>query len=76
MGDNTQYEISDNELSGIYQFAIKLGKDSGAILLDNLLKRRRDAAHAQDDAAVPEELIMEEKLNAVDIVTKTDNGRL
>ncbi|KAJ9608139.1 hypothetical protein H2200_007127 [Cladophialophora chaetospira] len=83
MGESKQHGISEEELAGIYTFAIQLGKDSGKLLLDSLHQRRRDAhdinasnvlvdgEHA--DTNVPEELLMEEKLNAVDIVTKTDN---
>ncbi|KIX02091.1 uncharacterized protein Z518_08030 [Rhinocladiella mackenziei CBS 650.93] len=67
-----QYEISDTELGEIYSFAIQLGRDAGAILLDSLQKRRRDESDLVGDT--PEELVMEEKLNAVDIVTKTDIG--
>ena len=60
-------DISAAELSEIYTFAIQLGKDAGKILLDGLERRRS----GQD---APEALI--EKLNAVDIVTQTDNGTL
>lgn len=75
MSDVKHYEISESELSEIYAFAIQLGKDSGAILLESLQKRRRDGQD-QGDQEAAEELVMEEKLNAVDIVTKTDNGML
>jgi myo-inositol-1(or 4)-monophosphatase len=78
MADNKQHDISDHELNEIYQFAIQLGKDAGAILLGSLQKRRRDgstgADQAGDSAPAPVELYTEEKLNAVDIVTETDNG--
>ena len=60
-------DISAAELSEIYTFAIQLGKDAGKILLDGL-ERRRSGQDAR------EALI--EKLNAVDIVTQTDNGTL
>jgi myo-inositol-1(or 4)-monophosphatase len=57
------YTLSPTELSSIYAFAIQLGKDSGAILLKGLEKRRsgEDVSESVD------------KLNAVDIVTATDN---
>ena len=57
------YTVSPSELSSIYTFAIQLGKDSGAILLSGLEKRRSgvDVSETVD------------KLNAVDIVTATDN---
>lgn len=73
-----QYSISDAELGEIYPFAIQLGRDAGAILLQSLQKRRRDGADEGDESGhtLPEELVMEEKLNAVDIVTQTDNGTL
>lgn len=57
------YTLSPTELSQIYAFAIQLGRDSGAILLKGLEKRRsgEDTSESVD------------KLNAVDIVTATDN---
>ena len=58
-------DIPASELTSIYKFAIELAKDSGKILLDGIDKRRT----GEDE---PEELV--EKLNAVDIVTQTDNG--
>jgi myo-inositol-1(or 4)-monophosphatase len=76
---NQQYDIPSDELASIYTFAIQLGKDAGKILLDNLYARRRDedaatatATTAAAAAAAPSELVMQEKLNAVDIVTETD----
>jgi myo-inositol-1(or 4)-monophosphatase len=77
MEASQEYDISDADLSEIYAFAIQLGKDAGAILLDTVQKRRRDTVDGenqdQNDATV-EAPVMEEKLNAVDIVTKTDTG--
>lgn len=57
------YTIPPAELNEIYKFAIQLGKDSGKILLQGLEKRRsgEDTSETTD------------KLNAVDIVTATDN---
>jgi myo-inositol-1(or 4)-monophosphatase len=60
-------DISASELSEIYKFAIQLGKDAGRMLLDGLERRR--SGHG-----IPEDPI--EKLNAVDIVTQTDNGEI
>lgn len=60
-------EIPQDELSQIYQFAIQLGKGAGKLLLDALDARR-------DSADTVTETEYEEKLNAVDIVTQTDNG--
>lgn len=76
MPNTEQYQISDEQISEIYPFAVQLGKDAGAILLKRLSERRRDAADDDGGQEALEELVMEEKLNAVDIVTKTDNGSL
>lgn len=65
---NTMQEISPPDLQEIHRFAIKLGKDAGKILLSALERRRTGGDQ-------PEEMAMEEKMNAVDIVTKTDNGK-
>ena len=79
MADAGQSTISDDGLSEIYAFAMKLGKDAGKLLLDALHARRRDthelASKTTEDSpspGVPEDLVVHEKLNAVDIVTKTD----
>lgn len=77
MQASPESDIADAELSEIYSFAIRLGRQAGAILQDSLMSRRSDGLASHDgDSQVPEELVMEEKLNAVDIVTKTDNGEL
>lgn len=57
------YHIAPSQLTEIYAFAVQLGKDAGAILLSGLEKRRsgEDVSETVD------------KLNAVDIVTATDN---
>jgi myo-inositol-1(or 4)-monophosphatase len=73
MSETRHDEIPESELSEIYAFAIQLGKDSGKILLDSLHQRRRDGVDGEKQEIV-EELVIEEKMNAVDIVTKTDNG--
>ena len=59
-------EISDQELGEIYTFAIQLGKDAGKILMDTARSRFSDGAS--------QELAYTEKDNAVDLVTKTDEG--
>lgn len=75
MPDAGRLVIPDEELGQIYSFAIQLGKDAGEILLKSLAERRRDAVPGAS-IEILEELVMEEKLNAVDIVTKTDNGNI
>lgn len=57
-------QISGQELDEIYAFAVDLGKRAGRLLLDGV-NRRIDGS--QEQAFV-------EKDNAVDIVTKTDEG--
>lgn len=59
--------ISSKELGQIYTFAIQLGKDAGQMLLDGVEKRCEDGGGGTADEQV-------EKMNAVDIVTKMDNG--
>ena len=59
-------EIPRHELDEIHRFAIQLGKDAGRILLNGIEKRR--LGDEDEEEAI-------EKLNAVDIVTKTDNGK-
>lgn len=61
-----QVHISDDELEQIYQFAIQLGRNAGKLLLGALEDRR--------NAALSEDVEHEQKLNAVDIVTQTDQG--
>lgn len=51
------------ELDEIYAFAVDLGKKAGQFLLDGVEKRIAGASHE-----------FEEKENAVDIVTQTDEG--
>lgn len=57
--------IIDEGLDSIYTFAIELGRDAGQMLMDALYSRRQEL----DETDVPEE-----KMNAVDIVTKTDTN--
>lgn len=60
--------ISPKDLDQIYAFAIQLGKDAGQMLLDGVEKRCGDGGGGLEaDEHV-------EKMNAVDIVTKMDNG--
>jgi myo-inositol-1(or 4)-monophosphatase len=55
---------SDLDLDSIYTFAIQLGKDAGQLLQDA----------AQRRMSGEDQLEEVEKLNSVDIVTKTDEG--
>lgn len=57
-------EFGRKELDEIYEFAVDLGKRAGQLLLDGVEKR------------IAGSLVQEsiEKENAVDIVTKTDEG--
>lgn len=57
---------SDDELDEVYAFAVQLGKEAGDMLMGAARSRFGDAG--QSEQAV------EEKENAVDIVTKTDEG--
>jgi len=59
--------MSAEELDDIYAFAVQLGKDAGRMLMDT--------AHARSGEAGGEDQAFTEKDNAVDIVTKTDEGR-
>jgi hypothetical protein len=61
-------EIHQDDLEEVYQFAIGLGKASGKILLEGIERRSVTAENGGQEAI--------EKLNAVDIVTQTDNGML
>ena len=63
------YSLSDSELQELYGFALDLGRRAGKILLDGVDKRTGEQS-GRDNG--PEE----EKMNAVDIVTQTDLGRL
>lgn len=55
---------SELDLDEIYKFAIQLGKDAGRLLLEAAQRRMSGEAQLEE----------EEKLNSVDIVTKTDEG--
>jgi len=60
--------LTEWELDDIYTFAIDLGKSEGKILLEAAQQRYGDNV-VRDEQQV-------EKLNAVDLVTKTDEGTL
>lgn len=63
-------EISDQELADIHAFAVQLGKDAGDMLMRAL--QQRMAGDRGDERAAEVQYVLKE--NAVDIVTKTDNG--
>lgn len=58
--------LSQDELDEIYAFAVDLGRKAGKLLMDRVEQRISGSErHSQD---------FEEKDNAVDIVTQTDEG--
>ncbi len=59
-------EITDQELGEIYDFAVQLGKDAGRLLMDFARARWGDQGSGEQ--------LFSEKDNAVDIVTKADEG--
>ncbi|KAJ8119545.1 hypothetical protein O1611_g10589 [Lasiodiplodia mahajangana] len=61
-------EISEQELGEIYDFAVQLGKDAGQLLMDFARARWGERGSGEQ--------LFSEKDNAVDIVTKTDEGML
>ncbi|KAI9151394.1 Protein qutG [Paramyrothecium foliicola] len=62
-------DVSEQELSEIYAFAVQLGKDAGHLLMQAMQRRMNgDAANGSGPGV---EYVQKE--NAVDIVTKTDN---
>ena len=65
----TEDTISNAELQEIYKFALDLGRRAGRILIDGVEKRCGDAGERGNGVGR-----MEEKMNAVDIVTQTDLG--
>lgn len=56
--------LKSEELDEIYAFAIELGKQAGKILLDAAKLRYRSGTSREEEHV--------EKLNAVDLVTQTD----
>jgi myo-inositol-1(or 4)-monophosphatase len=63
--------INDQELQGVYSFAVQLGKDAGQMLMD-AVQRRIQSPEGKASTSVS----YVEKENSVDIVTKTDHGKL
>jgi myo-inositol-1(or 4)-monophosphatase len=61
------HTLSETELKELYVFALDLGRRAGKILLDGVEKRTGE----QSGRDMGE---LEEKMNAVDIVTQTDLG--
>lgn len=59
-------QLTQSELDDIYAFAVDLGRKAGQLLLDGVEKRIAGAGNYE----------FEEKENAVDIVTQTDEGIL
>jgi myo-inositol-1(or 4)-monophosphatase len=61
--------LSEEELDGIYAFAVDLGKRAGQMLTD-AAQTRIDGGHA-----TVEQKEHVQKGNAVDLVTETDEGK-
>ena len=61
-------EFEQKDLDEIYAFAVQLGKDAGNMLMDAAKARM-----AGGEAAGQIEHV--EKMNAVDLVTQTDEGK-
>ena len=59
-------DLTTRELDEIYSFAVQLGKDAGKMLLEAAMLRCK-GGKVDDTAHV-------EKMNAVDLVTQTDEG--
>jgi myo-inositol-1(or 4)-monophosphatase len=60
-------QLSQDELDEIYAFAIDLGRKAGDMLMERVEQRISGGNGPQT---------FEEKENAVDIVTQTDEGKL
>ena len=60
--------ISEEELSGIYDFAVQLSKDAGRLLLDGAESRMGADGKPSLDTV--------EKDSSVDVVTQIDEGEL
>lgn len=63
--------MDENQILEIYAFAVQLGKDAGDMLM-TAARHRID----HDGLAGSSNVAYVEKENSVDIVTKTDSGRL
>jgi myo-inositol-1(or 4)-monophosphatase len=61
----TVTELDQEQLDEIYSFAVDLGRKAGQLLLESI-ENRIGGEESQS---------VEEKENAVDIVTQTDEGR-
>jgi myo-inositol-1(or 4)-monophosphatase len=61
-------EINETQLGEIYAFAVQLGKDAGNMLMEAAKSRFGDTGQGGQ--------AFTEKDSAVDIVTKTDEGKL
>ena len=62
----TVMQLEQEQLDEIYAFAVDLGRKAGQLLLESIEKR----------IGGEESQSVEEKENAVDIVTQTDEGKL
>jgi myo-inositol-1(or 4)-monophosphatase len=62
------HSMSKEELKEVYDFALRLGRDAGEILIEGVEKRTGEQSGREDVGE------MAEKMNAVDIVTQTDLG--
>lgn len=62
--------VTDQELDGIYAFAVQLGKDAGEMLMTAARRRMQGESSGGTSSTVA----YVQKENSVDIVTKTDNG--
>lgn len=61
------YSLPESELKEIYTFALDLGRRAGKILLGGV-EKRTGAESGRENGPI------QEKMNAVDIVTQTDLG--
>jgi len=62
------------DLDELYVFAVQLGKDAGALLLD-AAEKRCEASPSSEKEQQPEATQYVQKDNAVDLVTQADEGR-
>jgi myo-inositol-1(or 4)-monophosphatase len=61
--------ISQEELDGIYAFAVELGREAGKMLMDAAKLRMGEGYLSKEQKEHVE------KENAVDLVTETDEGK-
>lgn len=69
---NAVTDLSREELDEIYAFAVELGKKAGQMLMD--AAKLRMGGEEGETAIEGKELETVEKMNAVDLVTETDEG--